>query len=81
MKNLMDFGNSFIKEEMKVTDFAILKACLISLGILLGLCVPKNSNVTRGIVAGTAGMAFGTTLGFFMNKIVRKVRKNINQYR
>ncbi len=81
MKNLMDFGESFIKEDMRVSDFAILKACLISLGILLGLCVPKNSNVTRGIVAGTAGTAFGVTLGFFMNKIVCKLRKNINHYR
>lgn len=38
---LMELGNDYIKQ-MDVTDVSILKICLITLGAVIGLSLPKQ---------------------------------------
>ena len=40
-KVLIQIADDFIKE-MHVTDMAVLKFCLMSLGIIVGICLPKK---------------------------------------
>lgn len=40
-KDFIQIANEFIKE-MHVTDMAVLKFCLMSLGIIVGICLPKK---------------------------------------
>ena len=41
MKELFDYANDYIKK-MDTKDMALLKFCLLALGILIGIGVPKN---------------------------------------
>lgn len=50
MKELMERVNTYIKG-MDTTDVSVLKFCLIALGILIGLAVPKKSAKAVGLIA------------------------------
>lgn len=41
MKELFDYANDYIKK-MDTKDMALLKFCLLALGILIGIGVPKK---------------------------------------
>ena len=41
-QTLFEFADGFIKE-LRVSDMAVLKFCLISLGIMVGICLPKKA--------------------------------------
>ena len=51
MKRLLDFANQYITL-LKWQHFSIIKFCLISLGILIGIFIPQEAQVAVGIVAG-----------------------------
>lgn len=72
MQKLLDYSNRYIK---KTTwkDFALIKLCLCSMGILIGLSVPKKATKP---VAVTAGMTFIATYIPLMMKVIDVVEKD-----
>ena len=51
MKGLLDFANQYITT-LKWQHFSIIKFCLISLGVLIGLLIPSEAKATMLVVAG-----------------------------
>ena len=51
MKRLLDFANRYIAL-LKWQHFSIIKFCLISLGILIGILIPQEAKTAVGIAAG-----------------------------
>lgn len=41
MRELLNYANGYIRK-MNVSDIAMLKVCLCSLGLLAGLAIPKS---------------------------------------
>jgi len=50
MKKLLEFADKYIAL-LKWQHFSMIKFCLISLGVLIGVFLPSNVKVTVGIVA------------------------------
>jgi hypothetical protein len=65
MKKLLDAGKRYMKS-MDFTDMALLKLCLISFGILIGLCIPSKSKKCFGLLMG---ILFGSTYIPLMGKL------------
>lgn len=72
MQRLLDYSSRYIK---KTTwkDFALIKLCLCSMGILIGLSVPKKATKP---VAVTAGITFIATYIPLMMKVIDVVEKD-----
>lgn len=51
MKKLLWYARKYM-DDMTLGDMAALKVCLLSIGAMLGLCVPKKSKKTVGLIAG-----------------------------
>ena len=51
MKKLFEFADEYIAL-LKWRHFSMIKFCLISLGVLIGVLVPSNAKAALGIVAG-----------------------------
>ena len=51
MKKLFAFSNEYIAS-LKWQHLSIIKFCLISLGVLIGIFVPAGIKVAVGVVAG-----------------------------
>lgn len=41
VKEFLGLANDYIKE-MRVSDIVVLKFCVLSLGLILGICLPKR---------------------------------------
>lgn len=59
MKKLFLAGNRYLKAA-DLTDFALLKLCLFSIGMLFGLLIPSKTKKSTGLLM--AGLFFGTYL-------------------
>ena len=51
MKKLFEFANQYITL-LNWQQFSMIKFCLISLGVLIGILVPSEAKAAAGIVAG-----------------------------
>lgn len=51
MKALFDFANQYIKT-LKWQHFSMIKFCLISLGVLIGLLIPPEMTSAALVAAG-----------------------------
>ena len=65
MKKLLELGNRYAKDS-DWKDFALTKICLCSMGILIGLNVPKNSKKAAAIISS---MFFAGTYAILMKKV------------
>lgn len=65
MKKLLELGNRYAKNS-DWTDFALTKICLCSLGVLIGLNIPKRSKKTAAILLS---ISFAGTYAILMNKV------------
>ncbi len=72
MKELIGYAEKF-KSQMNLADFALVKFCLISIGVLTGLGVPKKH---RKHASAIAGVVFVVTYAPLMTKFLRIVLKN-----
>ena len=72
MKEIFNFANSYIKK-MNVADMAMIKVCLLSLGVLAGICVPKKHKKKTAAIASTA---FAFTYAPFMTKLLVEILEN-----
>lgn len=66
MKELLNYANTYIRK-MNVSDVAMLKVCLCSLGLLAGLAIPKNH---KKKAVGIASTAFAFTYAPLMTKFL-----------
>lgn len=69
MKKLFLCGNRYL-EAADLTDFALLKLCLFSIGMLSGLFIPSRMKKCTGLLM--AGLFAGTYLPL-MSKFLRIV--------
>lgn len=67
MKKLIDAGNLYLKH-MDLTDVALLKICVGSLGVMVGLGAAKRHRRSAGALAG---LLFVGTYVPLMGKLVR----------
>lgn len=51
MKNLLGYANMYI-ERCELKDFALLKICLCSVGIMIGLSIPEKKKKCPLMAAG-----------------------------
>jgi hypothetical protein len=66
MRELLNYANGYIRK-MNVSDIAMLKACLCSLGLLAGLAIPKKH---KKKAAGIAATTFAFTYAPLMTKLL-----------
>lgn len=66
MKELLNYANTYIRK-MNISDFAMLKVCVFSLGLLAGFAVPKRH---KKKAAGIAATAFAFTYAPLMTKLL-----------
>lgn len=66
MRELLNYANGYIRK-MNVSDFAMLKVCLFSLGLLVGLAIPKKH---KKKAAGIAATTFAFTYAPLMTKLL-----------
>ena len=67
MKELYRYANAYIRK-LHWEDFALLKICLIALGVLLGLALPKRIRRPVGFVAVVLFMlTYVPVIGKFLN--------------
>ncbi len=69
MKELLRYSNKYV-EQMDVKDVGLLKVCLCSLGILVGLVIPKRYKTK---VAKVAGIAYVCTYAPLITKFLKVV--------
>ena len=70
MKKLLSGSRSYIKT-MNLTDMTLLKLCLVSMGILLGLCVPSRCKKSLGLfILPLFGGAFTGVLRKFIPAVM-----------
>ena len=50
MKKLFDYANEYLKK-IDMTDMALIKFCLIAIGILIGIHIPAKNKKKAGIIA------------------------------
>lgn len=50
MQRLLSYGDRFA-EESTWKDFALLKLCMVAIGIMWGMTIPKKSQKTVGFIA------------------------------
>ncbi|MBN7774278.1 hypothetical protein [Clostridium aminobutyricum] len=72
MQKLFDYSDRYIKK-LTWKDFALIKLCLCSMGILIGLAIPKKASKP---VAVTAGATFIATYIPLMMKFVQLIEKD-----
>lgn len=71
MKNLLSASKRYIKT-MTLTDMAQLKLCLVSAGLLLGLCVPSKRKKSVGFfIAPLFGGALVGVMSRFIPALFR----------
>ena len=66
MRELLNYANVYILK-MNVSDIAMLKVCLCSLGLLAGLAIPKKH---KKKAAGIAATTFAFTYAPLMTKLL-----------
>ncbi len=69
MKEILRYSNKYL-EKMNICDVALLKVCLCSLGVLVGVCVPKKY---KKKVATTAGITYLVTYAPLMTKFLKVI--------
>lgn len=67
MKKLFECANQYVKES-DWKDLALLKFCLCAMGIMIGLCIPKEKRKYPFLVAG---IVFAATYVPLMVKFVK----------
>ena len=67
MKRLLEFGNRYAGESTW-KDFALVKFCLFSMGLIAGTCVPEKY---KKKVIGASAVIFATTYIPLMAKVFR----------
>jgi len=70
MKQLLRGSKQYIRS-MDLCDMALIKLCLLSVGILIGLCIPSRSKKCMALLAS---ILFGGTFIPLMGKFVPAVR-------
>ncbi len=72
MKELFRYANAYIRK-LHWEDFALFKICLLALGVLLGLALPKRIRRPVGFVAVVLVMlTYVPAIGKFLNAGSRK---------
>lgn len=71
MKNIVTTGEDYIKN-MDIMDMGVIKACLFSIGLFSGICVPKKHKAKVGLWALCIYMI---TLITLMSKFLRLYRE------
>lgn len=72
MKKIFECANKYL-QECDWKDMALLKFCLCAMGILIGLCVPKEKKKYPFIIAG---IVFVATYIPLMGKYIKVVRES-----
>lgn len=82
VKDLLQIADEFIKE-MHVADIAVLKFCLLSLGVIVGICLPKKwkrpALFTALFVFIVTYLPLVTKWGAFLGKSYCELRREISQ--
>ena len=65
-KKLVEYGQEYINN-LGIYDFGVIKICLLSLGIMLGIAVPAKCK--KGFLAG-AGILFAFTYAYTMSRFL-----------
>lgn len=71
MKKLFELGNRYV-EQSDWTDFAFVKLCLGAMGVMIGVCIPKENKKTTQAIAGTV---FGVTYVILMRRMIGVILK------
>ena len=66
---LFDYANGYCKESTW-KNFALVKLCLCSIGVMLGLCVPRDKK--KPVLLAAAAL-FGVTYPLLMTGFVQSV--------
>ncbi len=77
MKKLMGWADGYL-QECTWKDLALIKFCLGSLGVLIGLQIPKKRKSTA---AWTAGIIFAVTYVSVMGKFISFVLRRQDEDR
>ena len=72
MKELLKCAQKY-KDRMNLMDFALIKVCIFSMGVLIGVGVPKKC---KKRVAISAGVAFAFTYAPIITKMLGIVAKD-----
>lgn len=72
MRKLFECANAYL-EECDWKDLALLKFCMCAVGIMIGLCVPKEKKKYPFVIAG---IVFAATYIPLMGKYVKTVRES-----
>ena len=75
MKQILEKTEGYIKE-MNFIDVALLKVCLASLGVLIGIAVPQKHKKT---VAAGASVVYAITYAPLMTKYIGSMIKKTKE--
>lgn len=75
IKRIFEATDAYAKQSTW-TDFALIKICLCSLGVMVGLSVPKEKR--KPVFAGAA-FAYGITYVAVMAKFLPVLKKHLEQ--
>lgn len=75
MKKIFELGNRYAAQS-DWKDFALTKFCLCSIGVLIGVCVPKKDKKVAQAIAGTV---FGITYFVLMKKVIGIIKDMIDK--
>jgi|GEM_PF-2425522 len=67
MQRILDGANRYIAQ-CGIKDFSLVKLCLFSLGLLVGLFVPRS---TRRVAAAASFMAFAASCIYLVTTFIR----------
>lgn len=78
MKTLWKYAQKY-KEEMTIADFALLKVCLFSAGLLAGMAVPKKNKTKAAAWAGTAFLfSYAPLITKFLGIVMKESNKKLD---
>ncbi|PKM83881.1 MAG: permease of phosphate ABC transporter [Firmicutes bacterium HGW-Firmicutes-11] len=79
MKELLNYGKKYM-EKMNVADMAMLKTCVLSLGVLIGVSIPKTHKKKATAVASVAfAFTYAPLMTKFLSVVLDESKKSINE--
>lgn len=77
MKNLIKYANEYLKK-IDITDLALIKFCLIAIGVLIGISIPIRDKKKAGFIASIIfALTFLPVMMKFLGVIPDSKKKSI----